>query len=413
MKILLIHQFYLTQAAAGGTRFNEMVKDWAAKGNQITVIGGMVNSKSGKKYEEYKNKYIVKENERDNVNVIRCHVSEAYNLNFIGRLWAYFSFVFSSIIAGVFFTKKKYDVILVTSPPLFVAITAYLLSKIKGVPFIFEVRDLWPESAVDSGVLKNKIIINFAYKFENFIYKKASLINVLTPAFREKLIKNKGVPEDKIIFVPNAADFRLSDKILNSDFDRKNLRGDMHTNCDTLVFTYVGAHGRANNLIQIIKAAEKVKDFEVEFWLIGDGMEKTMLKQEAKKRKCENVKFIDSMPKNEVLKYIIASDIGISVLKKVDTFKTIYSNKTFDYMSCKTPTLLAIDGVSRELVEKANSGIYTEPENTKEFVEKIHYYLKNRDLIEEQGRDGYNYAKKYFKRELLSEKYLNYLKKYE
>jgi len=406
MNILLIHQYYLTKNAAGGTRFNEMVKDWANKENNITVIGGMVNAKSGKKDIEYKNKFIVKETESHNVKIIRCHVSQAYNVNFLGRLWAYFSFVLSSILAGLFYARKKYDVIVVTSPPLFVGITAYLLSKLKGVPFVFEVRDLWPESAVDSGVLKNKLIIKLAYKFEAFLYKKARLINVLTPAFRDKLINDKGVEKDKIIFIPNAADFQMSDKVLDADFDPVKLREEMNVKKNHLVFTYVGAHGRANNLMQIIKAAEKLKSENVEFWLIGDGMEKDMLKQEVKKRSCNNVKFIDSMPKEEVLKYIIASDVGISVLKKVDTFKTIYSNKTFDYMSCKTPTLLAIDGVSRELVEKANAGIYTEPENTDDFIEKVLYYLTNRNIIDEQGENGYNYAKSYFDRLILADDYI-------
>jgi glycosyltransferase involved in cell wall biosynthesis len=412
MKILLIHQYYLTKNAAGGTRFNEMVKDWAAKGNKITVLGGMVNSKSGKKYEEYRNKFIVKEKESDDLNVVRCHVSQAYNVNFIGRLWAYFSFVFSSIIAGLFYSRDKYDIIIVTSPPLFVGITAYLLSRFKRIPFVFEVRDLWPESAVDSGVLKNKFIIKLAYKFEAFLYKKAKLINVLTPAFRDKLINEKGVSSDKIIFVPNAADFQMSDKISKSDFDPLKLRNELKVKDNNLVFTYVGAHGRANNLIQIIKAAEILKEDDVEFWLIGDGMEKEMLKKEVIDRDCINVKFIHSMPKEEVLKYIMASDVGISVLKKVDTFKTIYSNKTFDYMSCKTPTLMAIDGVSRDLVESSNSGIYTEPENTDDFVEKVKYYLNNRQIIKEQGINGYNHAKKHFDRIFLAKDYIDKLSKF-
>jgi len=411
VNILLIHQYYLTKNAAGGTRFNEMAKDWASKGNRITVIGGMVNSKSGKKYEEYKNKFIVEEKEDNEIRVIRCHVSEAYNVNFIGRLWAYFSFVFSSIIGGLFYTKEKHDLIVVSSPPLFVGITAYLLSRIKRIPFVFEVRDLWPESTVDSGVLKNKFIIKLAFKFEAFIYKKARLINVLTPAFRDKLINDKGVEKDKIILIPNAADFQMSDRILNSEFDRMSIREQMNVDENKLVFTYVGAHGRANNLIQIISAAERLRDVDVEFWLIGDGMEKEMLKQEAKKRDCTNVKFIDSMSKEEVLKYIIASDIGISVLKKVDTFKTIYSNKTFDYMSCKTPILMAIDGVSKDLVEEAKAGVYVEPEDVDDFVDKVHFYLNNRECIVKQGQNGYNFAKKHFDRIKIADKYLNYLKK--
>ena len=163
----------------------------------------MIHYSTGKKKNKYKGKYILKEPDfYKNVDVIRCHVSESYNTNFIGRLLAYFSFVFSSIYAGIFKVNSNYDVILVTSPPLFVGITAFVLSKIKRLPFIFEIRDLWPESAIDTGVLNNNIIIKFAFWFERFIYKRAKLINVLTPAFRDKLISIKRVPKEKVILIP-------------------------------------------------------------------------------------------------------------------------------------------------------------------------------------------------------------------
>ncbi|GAK99713.1 glycosyl transferase [Nonlabens ulvanivorans] len=207
MRILLIHQYFLEKNDGGGSRFNEMTKAWAAQGHEVTVLAGMVHYATGKKEERYQGKFTLKDkNFYDHVDVVRCHVSESYNSSFLGRLWAYFSFVFSSVYAGLFKVKGQHDVILVTSPPLFVGITAYILSVFKRLPFIFEVRDLWPESAIDTGVLQNKLIIKFAYWFESFIYKKAKLINVLTPAFRTKLIE-KGVPEKKILFIPNAADF--------------------------------------------------------------------------------------------------------------------------------------------------------------------------------------------------------------
>ncbi len=183
--------------------------------------------------------------------------------------------LFSSILAGLFKTKEKYDIILVTSPPLFVGITAYVLSRFKRIPFVFEVRDLWPESAIDTGVVTNKWIIKFAYWFESFIYKKTRLINVLTPAFRDTLINVKNVPESKVIFIPNAADFTLSDALINSDFDRNNFR-ELNNWRDKFVITYVGAHGVANHLIQIVETAELVKTKmpNVLFVLIGNGMQK-------------------------------------------------------------------------------------------------------------------------------------------
>lgn len=411
MKILLIHQYYLEKTDGGGSRWNEMTKVWAEAGHEITVLAGMSHYASGEKNGRYNGKYFNDEKHFEkNIRVIRSHVSAFYNINFLGRLWGYFSFVFSSIWAGLFYATDKYDVIVVTSPPLFVGITAYILSRFKRISFVFEIRDLWPESAIDTGIVTNAFIIKMAYAFESFIYKKAKLINVLTPAFRNTLIEKKKVPAAKIIFIPNAADFNLVKDIL-PEFDANEFRKLHKINEDRFVITYVGAHGIANHLIHAIETAELLQDTNVLFLMIGEGMQKKMLKEEATKRGLTNIQFLDAVPKKEVFKYILASDMGTSILKKVDTFKTVYSNKTFDYMSCKKPIFMAIDGVSRELLEKAEAGIFVEPENAKDFADKIRFYLKSPDLIKQQGENGYQYAIMNFDRTVLAEKYLNEIKK--
>ncbi len=405
MKILLIHQYFLEKGDGGGSRFNEMTQVWSEQGHEVTVLAGMVHYNTGKKPKKYKGKYVFKDTAfYKNVDVVRCHVSESYNVNFLGRLWAYFSFVFSSIYAGLFKIGKGYDVIIVTSPPLFVGITAYVLAKIKKLPFVFEVRDLWPESAIDTGVLTNKFIIKFAYWFEKFIYGHATLINVLTPAFRDKLINEKNILAEKIIFIPNAADFSLAENVVEK-FDVEKFRSEQDLK-DKFVITYVGAHGVANHLIQLIDAAELLIDTNVLFQLIGSGMKKDELIEEVKKRNLNNVKFVDPVPKEEVFKYILASDMGASVLKKVDTFKTIYSNKTFDYMSCKKPILLAIDGVSRKLVVEADCGFYVEPENANAIKEGVLKALSKKGELKEMGINGYTHAKAHFDRVFLAKKYL-------
>ncbi|MEQ5791402.1 glycosyltransferase family 4 protein [Muricauda sp. NFXS6] len=408
MKILLIHQYFLGKNSGGGARFNEMTKIWAKEGHDITVIAGMLE-RSKKVDPRYKGKlfYVEKEFEK-NTDVYRCHVSELYDVNFLGRLWAYFSFVFSSTWAGLFLVKGKYDALVVTSPPLFVGITAYILSKLKRIPLIFEVRDLWPESAVDTGVISNPALIKFSYKFEAFIYRNAKLINVLTPAFREALIE-KGIPKEKIIYIPNAADFSLAEKVAQN-FNPETFRKEEGID-DKFVITYIGAHGIANHLIQLIDAAEKLTDTNVLIQLIGVGPTKDYLIEEVKKRKLNNVRFVGFVDKEKAFKYILASNLGTAVLKKVDTFKTIYSNKTFDYMSCKKPILLAIDGVSRKLIEDAQCGVFAQPENADDIAEKIRGYLSGEYNMAEQGLNGYNHAKEHFDRSKLALSYLNEIEK--
>lgn len=408
MNILLIHQYFLEDSDSGGSRFNEMTRTWTEMGHEVTVLAGMINPTESVKYPEYRGKYF-KHKQQGKVKVLRCHVSESYNKSFLGRFWGYLSFMFSALWGGLFKLKGKYDLILVTSPPLFVGVSAYLLSRLKRVPFVFEIRDLWPESAIDTGVVTNKVVIKMAYAFEAFIYKKAKLINVLTPAFREKLIQDKNVPAEKIIFIPNAADFSLLEKLPES-FDATAFKKSLGLE-GKFVITYVGAHGVANHLIQLLDAAELLRDTNVVFQLIGSGMQKDMLVREAQKRGLDNVVFRPPVAKEDVFKYILASDMGTSVLKKVDTFKTIYSNKTFDYMSCKMPVLLLIDGVSRQLVEEAGCGIYAEPENPADIAEKVRHCLSIQAQLPEMGKKGYDYARQHFDREVLAKQYAASLEK--
>jgi glycosyltransferase involved in cell wall biosynthesis len=408
MRILLIHQYFLEEDDPGGSRWNEMTKTWTDAGQEVTVIAGMMHANGLEKRAEYKGKWFVKK-KQGKVTVHRTHVSESYNSGFLGRLWGYFSFMFSSLWAGLFHVKGKFDVVIITSPPLFVGASGYIISRWKRAPMVFEIRDLWPESAIDTGVLTNKWIIKMAYAFEAFIYKKAALINVLTPAFYNTLKEKKNVSERKLLMIPNAADFSLSEEVLNS-FDREAFRRENNLE-GKFVITYVGAHGVANHLEQLIDAAELLEDTNVLFLLIGQGMEKARLQKLAEDRKVKNLRFLDPVPKKEVFKFIIASEMGASVLKRVDTFKTVYSNKTFDYFSCKKPILMAIDGVSRELIEMAKAGTYVEPENTQEYNRIIREYLANSDRLIVEGENGYTYARENFDREVLAYKYLGELER--
>jgi glycosyltransferase involved in cell wall biosynthesis len=404
MNILLIHQYFLEENDPGGSRWNEITKIWSDGGHKITVLAGMMHYNGNEKSPEYKGLYF-KQKQQGKVSVLRCHVSEAYNKNFIGRVWGYFSFMFSSIWAGLFKSREKYDVIIVTSPPLFVGLTAYIISKVKSVPFLFEVRDLWPESAIDTGVLTNKIIIKLAYWFEGFMYRKAKLINVLTPAFYNTLKNEKKVPEAKLVTIPNASDFNLSESLLQT-FDVEEFKT-IHDLNDKFVIIYVGAHGIANHLEQLLEAGKVLEDTNVLFLLIGQGMEKDRLKDLSTKMKVTNVRFLDSVSKQDIFKFILASDMGISVLKKVETFKTVYSNKTFDYMSCKKPILMAIDGISRALIEDSEAGAYIEPENIQAYNRIIREYLNDADRLKTEGENGYRFARLNFDRTVLSQKYIS------
>ncbi|WP_336882102.1 glycosyltransferase family 4 protein [Priestia koreensis] len=405
MRILVLHQYFLGKNDPGGSRFNQFVKYWEKEGHEVTVIAGTVHYATGKKEEKYKGKWIIKEQYSEKVTVYRTYVSEAYNKSFLGRLWAYFSFTVSSLWA-VLFKVKKHDVLIVTSPPLFVGITGIIGKLFKRIPMVFEVRDLWPESAIDTGVLTNKLLIKAAYLVEKLSYRFADKINVLTPAFKTTLIEKKGINQEKIIFIPNGADTDIFDLGPKDNWVRKEYNLE-----NKFVITYMGAHGVANNLNSLLNVAKECADFpDISFLLIGDGMEKESLIQRVKKEQINNIIFIDSQPKQVIPDFCNASDVCVAVLKKIDTFKTVYPNKVFDYMSCAKPILLGIDGVARELIEKSQSGMYVDPEDPKSFKEHILRLRNDTQLCDEMGYNGLKFVHEFFSREGLSKQYIDELK---
>jgi len=405
MNILVVHQYFLGKDDSGGSRWNQFAKYWSEQGHKIIVLAGSVHYATGKKLSQCKGKFIVEENIDNNVKVFRCHVSESYNKSFIGRFWAYLSFAFSSIFAGLFKVGKA-DVVICTSPPLTVGLTGWMLSILKRIPMVFEVRDLWPESAIDTGVLTNKFLIKLSYWLEKKSYKSACWINVLTPAFKQALIEKKNVRPDRLSMIPNAADIDIfkPGELDNWVRQKHNLQG-------KFVITYVGAHGKANALMQLVNVAERIKNNDdVRIMLVGAGMEKQMLMEEAQKKNLQNIVFVDAVSKEKIVDYVAASNVCTAVLKRVDAFKTVYPNKMFDYMSAKRPIILAIDGVARKVVEDANAGIYVEPENANEFANAVIRLKNDNDLCIKFGENGFKYVCENFDRKVLATKYLGIIK---
>lgn len=400
MNILLIHQYFLGDRDPGGSRFNQFVKYWTAAGHRVTVVAGNVNYATGRKDAKYGRRLIMKESHSDKLTVYRCYVSDAYNKSFLGRMWGYISFTLSSLLACLF-RVGRHDVMIVTSPPLFVGITGIIFSWLRNIPMIFEVRDLWPESAIDAGVLKNKWLIRAAYRVERLCYKRAAKINVLTPAFREKLILDKGVDPQKICYVPNGADLDLFEP-----GEKNNWVRERYGLVGKFVVTYMGAHGVANDLRSLLRVAELCQDEpDIVFMLVGDGMEKAKLMRIAAEKGLRNVIFVPPQPKEDVAHFCRASDVCTAVLKKADTFKTVYPNKVFDYMSCAKPILIGIDGVARQLVEESGSGFYVDPDNPYEFKARILQLYRDPELAARLGDNGYRYVAAHFSRQTLAGRY--------
>lgn len=401
MRILLVHQYFLEPNDAGGSRWNQMARYWAEQGHEITVLAGTVHYATGRKAAAYKGRFVVTREEAPGIRVCRCHVSESYNRSFAGRLWAYVSFAFSATYAALM--QRRPDVMLCTSPPLTVGLTGAVLQRLWRVPMVFEVRDLWPETAIEAGVLTHPVLIRLSYWLERLSYRRANWINVLTPAFRKHLVESKGVDPSRISTITNAADLDVF-----HPGPRDNWVREQHGLQGRFLIVYVGAHGVANHLEQLLDAAAALRDLlDVHFLLVGDGMRKPELQRAARERGLTNITFADPVPKRQVADYIAAADVCTAVLKRLDVFKTVYPNKLFDYMASERPVILGIDGVARRLLEEAGAGVYVRPEDPEAFAGAVRRLRADPALRHRLACAGRRHVEQHYARDVLARKYLD------
>lgn len=384
-----------------------MARLWAEQGEQVTVIAGTIDYNSGQSPERYRGHWVSKEND-GNVLVYRCHVPATYAKSYMGRMWAFLGFTLSASSAAVI--ADRADVVIASSPPLVAAIPGWIAARLsmRRIPWVFEVRDLWPESAVTTGVLSAKsVLTKMLYGLEKWACWSATKINVLTPAFLEDIVRRNLAPGSKITFVPNGADVQqFSPGPRDNDVRRQFAWGNRY------VVMYSGAHGRANALHQLLDAAQHLSNRpDILIALVGDGPERSALEADARRRKLDNVAFCGPQPKARMPEFINASDIGAAVLQNNPTFRTVYPNKVFDYMSCERPIVLAIDGVARKLVcEDAQAGVFAQPENGQAIAGAIRGLADNAIARTEMGRSGRKWVLANATRDALAESYLNILK---
>lgn len=403
MKITVVHQYYLMPGQFGGSRFNEMARLWSAQGHQVTVIAGTVDYGTGKAPDRYRGRWVTKELDGA-VTVYRCHVPETYGKSYLGRMWGFFGFTLSASTAAL--RLRRPDVVIATSPPLVAVIPGWIAARarLKPSPWIFEVRDLWPESAVTTGVLREKSILTRSlYALEKWACGSADKVNVLTPAFRQDIESRGLAPAGKIVFVPNGADTESFRPGPRDNAARREFGWG-----DRFVAMYAGAHGLANALGQLVEAAYELRERpDILIACMGDGPERKKLEADAERRGLNNIQFYGPKPKSAMPEIVNACDAGIAVLQNNPTFRTVYPNKVFDYMSCARPVLLAIDGVARNLVcEQAEAGQFAEPENAAAIAATLRSFADNPDERARMGRNGRNWVLANASRAALASRYL-------
>ena len=361
MRILFLTDNFPPEVNAPATRTFEHCQEWIKKGHQITVITCAPNFPHGKLYNGYKNKLYQCELISE-IKVIRVWSYMSSNSGFAKRVIDYLSFAFMSFFIGIF---QKHDIIIATSPQFFTTWSGWAISKIRRKPWIFELRDLWPESIKTVGVMKQGYIINLLEKIELGLYKSCNRVVAVTDAFKNNLIA-RGIENNKIEVVTNGSNMELfyPRKVDISLLKSLGLEG-------KFVVGYIGTHGMAHNLDFIIKAIEKISDSDVHFLFIGDGAMKSKIVKTSKELQLKNISFLDSVSKDEVPRYLSIIDISLAPLKKDDNFKTVIPSKIFESSAMQIPILLGVQGQAQEILEKYGAGVCFEPDNEKDFIEKL------------------------------------------
>jgi len=389
---------------APAARVSELSRHWAAAGRDVTVLTGFPNHPDGKLRPEYRKHFrrLVFRECAGNVKVVRSWLLPFPNRKSYERMLNYTSFCLSAGITGSFLRRP--DLVIATSPQLLVGLSGWWVAKIKRVPFVLEVRDLWPESlaAVGAGNA-NSFLYHVLHKIAGFLYRKAQHIVVVTPAFREHLIQHWDVPAAKISVVQNGVETKLfcpsTDKSLRKDLSIES----------KFVVSYIGTMGMAHGLKTMLQAAERLQTSAPEalFMLVGEGADRERIQAIAAAKQLTNVRFVTQQPREKIPLYISASDVCLVLLKKSEVFGTVIPTKMLEFMSCAKPVILGVGGQARRILEASCAGLCIEPENPAALCDAIERLRTQHYLRQSLGQNGREYILHNLSRERTAADYVN------
>jgi len=387
MRILYLSQYFFPEMGATQIRAYDNAYNWVHLGHQVTMIAEIPNHPAGVVPPEFRGK-LYQRDTLDGIDVIRVWVKASPVKNFRNRLLFYLSYMVSAALAGLFISRGHYDLVYASSPPLFVGGAALIISTLRRIPFIFEVRDLWPESAVALGEIRSPKIVAWATHFEEACYHKAEKVIVVTRGILSNLLE-RGFPATKIELVPNGANTDLFDYRAE---DRERLRAGLGLQ-GKLVAIYAGIHGVAQNLEFVIVAATLLKDHpEIHFLFIGEGPKKRELVEMVEKYKLTNITMLPEQPHQVVPSYLSAADVALIPLRDIELFKGAVPSKMYDAWACRRPILLSIDGEARQIMEQARAGHFIQPGDAQALATSLINMESTQDEWKVMGENGRNFT---------------------
>ena len=394
MRILFLSQYFPPEVGAPQNRISDLALRLSASGHEVTILTAFPNYPAGRVAAAYRGKLQMTECWQG-LKVVRTWIYATPWKRFIPRLWNYFSFVFSSMIFG---TRRAgpQDAVIVESPPLFLGLSGVLISRVKRARLVFNVSDLWPESAVALGVIRNQVLIRFARKVEDFIYRRSDMISGQTRGIVSNI--EARFPDKPVHLLTNG----VALEAFSPGEDRARAKCNLgleFTLKDKFVVGYAGLHGLAQGLEVVLEAARMLADRGgIAFVFIGDGPEKPRLKAIAARQNLQNVFFCDSQPKAKIPVILSSFNLALIPLKRLSLFKGALPSKMFEAMAAALPMLVMVDGEARALVETAQAGLYVEPENPRALAEAIARLADDPTRCRQLGDNGRRFAIQYFDR---------------
>jgi len=397
MRILYLSQYFPPEIGAGENRAFEMVKNLERLGHQVTVITEFPNYPSGIVPNTYRFRFFEKKRFKG-IEVIRSYVKASPERSFINRISLYLSFMLTSVLAGLKI-KRKFDLVYATSPPLFVGLAGYFISRIKNCKFVFEARDIWPDAAIVLGQLKNKTLIGLSKKIESLCYREADRIVVATQGL-SFLLQEKSVPWDKIEVVLNGVNTQFFKYVPEKERYKKKIGYQ-----DKFLALYFGTIGLAHGVDTLVEVARLLKERDqIRFLLVGNGPDIEKIRKLNDSYGLNNLDIQEEKPRREILELIAAADVCLVPVRKKKFFRSALPVKMFEAWACGRPIVLSVDGEAREHLEKARAGVWAEPEDAEGIKDAILLLHNNPRLCREFGKNGRSYVEKHFSRKIQAER---------
>lgn len=405
MRVLYVSQYFPPEMGAPAARVDELSREWVREGHEVTVLTAFAHHPVGKKAPADRFRWTRREG-RGGVDVVRAYVWATPNRGRVRRMLSYASFMVSALVVGLARVRRP-DVVIATSPQLLCACAGWGLARLFRAPFVFEVRDLWPESILAVAAMGENVLVRGLRRVADFLYRKSERIVTVGEGYARQIRERYGVAEEKMDEVPNGIDTSLFIPGPKENEVRRE-----HGWGERFVVLYLGTHGMAHALEVVLDAAAQLAgDDDKLFVFVGEGAEKDRLRRLAGERSLPNVRFVDQQPRERVPLYYAACDVGIVPLRDTPLFQDVLPSKIFEYLAMERPILLAVGGQARRLVEASGGGLYVPPGDAAALAAAVRRAASGSVDLEAMGRRGREYVLRHYDRRVLARRYMAILRR--